>query len=97
VPRFASHPLGKYPPGILGSTACLRLLTNTRFRRRPSRLPGQPFRLASEDPLPGAKDFGEPSADERGRRRVERSAEPSRRPLVTATTAACHGPWSASS
>jgi hypothetical protein len=35
------------------------ILTNTRFRRRPSRLPGQPFRLASKDPLPGAKDFGE--------------------------------------
>ena len=34
---------------------CLRLLTNTRFRRRPSRLTGQPFRLASKDPLPGAK------------------------------------------
>jgi hypothetical protein len=34
---------------------CLRLLTNTRFRRGPSRLTGQPFRLASEDPLPGAQ------------------------------------------
>jgi hypothetical protein len=31
------------------------ILTNTRFRRRPSRLTGQPFRLASKDPLPGAK------------------------------------------
>jgi hypothetical protein len=29
--------------------------TSTRFRRRPSRLPGQPFRLALKDPLPGAK------------------------------------------
>jgi len=35
------------------------ILTNTRFRRRPSRLTGQPFRLASKHPLPGAKDFGE--------------------------------------
>ena len=35
------------------------ILTNTRFRRRPSRLTCQPFRLALEDPLPGAKDFGE--------------------------------------
>ena len=35
------------------------ILTNTRFRRRPSRLPGQPFRLALKDPLPRAKDFGE--------------------------------------
>ena len=34
-------------------------MTSTRFRRRPSRLPGQPFRLALKDPLPGAKDFGE--------------------------------------
>ena len=34
-------------------------MTNTRFRRRPSRLPGQPFRLALKDPLPGAKDLGE--------------------------------------
>jgi hypothetical protein len=30
-------------------------LTSTRFRRRPSRPTGQPFRLASKDPLPGAK------------------------------------------
>jgi hypothetical protein len=35
------------------------ILTNTRFRRRPSRLPGQPFRLALKDPLPGTKDFSE--------------------------------------
>ena len=35
------------------------IFTNTRFRRRPSRLQGQPFRLALEDPLPGAEDFGE--------------------------------------
>jgi hypothetical protein len=34
---------------------CLRLLTNARFRRRPSRLTGQPFRLASIDPLPSVK------------------------------------------
>jgi hypothetical protein len=38
------------------------ILTNTRFLRRPSRLAGQPFRLALKDPLPRAKDFGEPSA-----------------------------------
>ena len=31
------------------------ILTNTRLRRRPSRLTGQPFRLASKDPLPGTK------------------------------------------
>ena len=31
------------------------ILTKTRFRRRPSRLPGQAFRLALKDPLPGAK------------------------------------------
>jgi hypothetical protein len=31
------------------------ILTNFRFRRCPSRLTGQPFRLASEDPLPRAK------------------------------------------
>jgi hypothetical protein len=31
------------------------ILTNTRFRRRPSRLPGQPFRLALKDLLPRAK------------------------------------------
>jgi hypothetical protein len=31
------------------------ILTNARFRRRPSRLTGQPFSLASKDPLPGAK------------------------------------------
>jgi hypothetical protein len=31
------------------------ILTSTRFRRRPPRLPGQPFHLASKDPLPGAK------------------------------------------
>jgi hypothetical protein len=31
------------------------MTTNTRFRRWPSRLPGQPFRLALEDPLPGVK------------------------------------------
>jgi hypothetical protein len=31
------------------------ILTNFRFRRCPSRLTGQPFRLASEDPLPGAQ------------------------------------------
>jgi hypothetical protein len=35
------------------------ILTSTRFRRRPSRLAGQPFRLASEDSLPRAEDFGE--------------------------------------
>jgi hypothetical protein len=40
---------------------CLRLLTSTLFRRRPSRLTGQPFRLASKDPLPGAKGSGEQS------------------------------------
>jgi hypothetical protein len=34
------------------------ILTNTRFRRRPSRLIGQAFCLASRDPLPGATDFG---------------------------------------
>jgi hypothetical protein len=37
------------------------ILTNTRFRRRPSRLPGQPFRLALKDPLPRAKGSGEQS------------------------------------
>ena len=37
------------------------ILTNTRFRRRPSRLAGQPFRLALEDPLPRAKGSGEQS------------------------------------
>ena len=37
------------------------ILTNTRFRRRPSRLPGQLFRLALKDPLPGAKGSGEQS------------------------------------
>jgi hypothetical protein len=31
------------------------ILTNTRFRRRPSRLPGQPVHLALKDPLPRAK------------------------------------------
>jgi hypothetical protein len=31
------------------------ILTNTRLCRRPSRLPGQPFRLALKDPLPGAE------------------------------------------
>ena len=31
------------------------ILTNTRFHRRLSRLPGQPFRLALKDPLPGTK------------------------------------------
>ena len=31
------------------------MLTSTRLRRRPSRLTGQPFRLALEDPLSGAK------------------------------------------
>lgn len=31
------------------------ILTNNRFRRRPSRLPGQSFRLALKDPLPGVK------------------------------------------
>jgi hypothetical protein len=31
------------------------LLINARFRRRPWRLPGQPFRLALKDPLPCAK------------------------------------------
>jgi hypothetical protein len=35
------------------------ILTSTRFRRRPSRLTGQPLRLALEDPLPGTKNFGE--------------------------------------
>ena len=40
---------------------CLRLLTSTRFRRRPSRLPGQPFRLTRETPLPRAKGSGEQS------------------------------------
>jgi hypothetical protein len=39
-------------------TACLRLLTNARFRRRPSSLLGQPLRLASEDPLQRAGDLG---------------------------------------
>jgi hypothetical protein len=31
------------------------ILTSTRFRRRPSRLPGQPFRLALKDPLSWAE------------------------------------------
>jgi hypothetical protein len=31
------------------------ILTNTRFRRRPSRLTGQPFRLALKDLIPGAE------------------------------------------
>ena len=35
------------------------IFTSTRFRRCPSRLTGQPFRLALKDLLPGAKDFGE--------------------------------------
>lgn len=48
------------------------LWTNTRFRHRSSRLTGRPFRLVSRKPLPGAKDFGEPSV------------EPSRRPFATA-------------
>jgi hypothetical protein len=34
------------------------ILTNTRFRRRPSRLIGQAECLASRGPLPGATDFG---------------------------------------
>mgnify|MGYP001828310341 CR=1 FL=1 len=58
------------------------ILTSTRFRRRPSRLTCQPFRLASKDPLPRAKDFGE--GFDRAQPRA--SVDPSRRPLVTATT-----------
>jgi hypothetical protein len=34
------------------------ILINTRFRRRPSRFPGQPVRVASQDPLPRAKGSG---------------------------------------
>ena len=37
------------------------ILTNTRFHRRPSRLPGQPVRLALKDALPRAKGSGEQS------------------------------------
>jgi hypothetical protein len=41
----------------LGSGLCYSpiILTSTRFRRRPSRLAGQPFRLASKDLLPRAQ------------------------------------------
>jgi hypothetical protein len=35
------------------------ILTKARFRRRPSRLAGQPFRLAPKDRLPGAKGLDE--------------------------------------
>ena len=38
-------------------------LTSTRFLRRPSRLPGQPFRLASKDLLPWA--YAEPPIGDR--------------------------------
>jgi hypothetical protein len=44
--------------GRTGRTSPM-ILTSTRFRRRPSRLTGQPVRLASKDQLPRAKDFGE--------------------------------------
>jgi hypothetical protein len=44
-----------YAQGTSKRTYSPMILTNTRFRRRPSRLPGQPFRLASKDPLPGAR------------------------------------------
>ena len=37
------------------------ILTSTRLRRWPSRLPGQTFRLALKDPLPGVKGSGEQS------------------------------------
>jgi hypothetical protein len=60
------------------------MLTSIRFHRRPSRFPGQPFRLASKDPLPGAKDFGKAP----GWARSKSSVEPSSEPLVTATTTA---------
>jgi hypothetical protein len=54
--------------------------------------PPPAIEFAVKDPLPGAKDFGEPSGDVRGTRQVERSVEPSRRPLVTTTTAARRAP-----
>jgi hypothetical protein len=44
-----------YAQGSSGCTHSPIVLTNTRFRRRPSRLAGQPFRLALKDPLPGAE------------------------------------------
>ena len=71
---------GLSSPSVATMAMCVVAVVGAaRFRRRPSRLTGQPFRLALKNPLPRAQDLGERF----GRAQPRAPVEPSRQPLAT--------------